>query len=79
VTLYSGGVKMCEDFGPKFGDKRTGCCITTTHNLTLPFPPGILFTKNNMTVVSIHSTSLIGPLRLFAVSPNKDKIQMPPF
>jgi hypothetical protein len=31
---------MCEDFTPNFGDKRTGCCITTTHCLTLPFSPG---------------------------------------
>jgi hypothetical protein len=21
-------VKMCEDFAPNFGDKRTDCCIT---------------------------------------------------
>jgi hypothetical protein len=29
---------MCEDFAPNFGDKRSGCCITT-HRLTFPFPP----------------------------------------
>jgi hypothetical protein len=28
---------MCEDFAPNFGDKRTGCCITTMHRLTVPF------------------------------------------
>jgi hypothetical protein len=25
---------MCEDFAPNFGDKRTGCCITTTHRFS---------------------------------------------
>jgi hypothetical protein len=37
---------MCEDFTPNFGDRRTGCCVTTAHHLTLPF-----FTNNNMIVV----------------------------
>jgi hypothetical protein len=27
-------LKMCEDFVPNFGGKRTDCCITTTHRLT---------------------------------------------
>jgi hypothetical protein len=40
VTFYGNCVKMCEDFAPNFGNKRTGCCITTTHRLTLPFSPG---------------------------------------
>jgi hypothetical protein len=35
-------MKMCKDFAPNFGDKRTGCCITT-HCLTLPFSPGNFF------------------------------------
>jgi hypothetical protein len=39
---------MCEDFTPNFGDKRTGCCITTTHFLTLPYHREIFFTENNM-------------------------------
>jgi hypothetical protein len=39
VTFYGDCLKMLEDFAPNFGDKRTGCCITTTHCLTLPFPP----------------------------------------
>jgi hypothetical protein len=33
-----------EDFAPNFGDKRTGCCITTMHQLTLPFSPGNFWT-----------------------------------
>jgi hypothetical protein len=44
-------VKMCEDFAPNFDDKITGCCITTTHRLTLPFSPGNFVTKNSMTVI----------------------------
>jgi hypothetical protein len=30
VTLKGDCVKMGEDFAANFGDKRTGCCITTT-------------------------------------------------
>jgi hypothetical protein len=40
--VYGDCVKMCEDIAPNFGDKRTGCCITTTHHLTFPFPPGTI-------------------------------------
>jgi hypothetical protein len=40
VTFYGGCVKMCKDFAPNFGYKRTGCCIMKTHPLTLPFSPG---------------------------------------
>jgi hypothetical protein len=51
VTFYGDCVEMCEDFTLNFGDKRTGCCIMTTHCLTLHFLPGNFFTKNNMTVI----------------------------
>jgi hypothetical protein len=37
ITSYCDCVKMCEDFAPNFGERRTGCSITTTHLLTLPF------------------------------------------
>jgi hypothetical protein len=43
---------MWEHFAPNFGDKRTGCCVTTTKRLTLLFHQGIFFTKTNMTVVT---------------------------
>jgi hypothetical protein len=44
ATFYGDCVKVCKDFAPNFGDKRTGCCITTTHRLTLAFsPPALLF------------------------------------
>jgi hypothetical protein len=42
---------MCEDFALNSDDKRTGCCITTAHCLTLFFSPGNFFAKNNMTVI----------------------------
>jgi hypothetical protein len=45
---------MCEDFALNVGDKRTGCCILTTHRLTLPFPPGDFFTKDNINLVAPH-------------------------
>jgi hypothetical protein len=37
VTFYGDCVKMCEEFAPDFGGKRTGCCVTATLRLTLPF------------------------------------------
>jgi hypothetical protein len=40
VTFYSNYVKAGKDFDPNFGDKRTGCCITTTYRLRLPFSLG---------------------------------------
>jgi hypothetical protein len=45
VTFYCYCVKMCEDLAPKFGDKMTGCCITATHRLTLPFSPWRFLSK----------------------------------
>jgi hypothetical protein len=59
VTFYGEWVKMCEDFAPNFGDKRTSCCMTT-HRLTLPFslkkqhdcrpPPTLLFSVSSTEV-----------------------------
>jgi hypothetical protein len=34
VTFNGECVKICKDFAPNFSDKKTGCCITTTHRLT---------------------------------------------
>jgi hypothetical protein len=42
---------MKEELGPKFGNKKTGCCNTIMPSLTLPFSPGNFVTKNNMAVV----------------------------
>jgi hypothetical protein len=43
--FYGNCVKMCKNFALNFGNKRTGCCIMTTHCLTLPFAPGNLLLK----------------------------------
>jgi hypothetical protein len=40
LMFYGDCVKMFEDFAPNFEDKRTGCCIMTTHHLMPPFSPG---------------------------------------
>jgi hypothetical protein len=37
--IYLDCMKMCEDFAPDVVSKRTGCCLTTKHRLTLPFAP----------------------------------------
>jgi hypothetical protein len=42
VTFYGDCFEMCED-------KRTGCCITTMHGLTLPFLTRDLVTRNILT------------------------------
>jgi hypothetical protein len=70
--FYGGCVKMCENFTLNFGNKSTGCCITTTLCLTLPFPTGIFFTENNMAVVP-------PPTLLFSVSPIEVKTERQPF
>jgi hypothetical protein len=69
VTCYGDFVNICDHFTPNFDDKKTDCCVTTTHRLTLPFSPGNLLTKNNMTAVS-HPP-------YFSVSPIGDKTQNP--
>jgi hypothetical protein len=35
--FYGDCIKMCKDFTPNFGDKKTGCCIMSTHRLMLYF------------------------------------------
>jgi hypothetical protein len=39
VMFYSDCMKMCKDFAPNIGNKRTGYCITTMCHLTI-FLPG---------------------------------------
>jgi hypothetical protein len=61
ARFYGDCVKMCEDFAPKFGDKRTGCCITTTHCFALPFSPGNFLPKATWLSSSTHPTSFYFP------------------
>jgi hypothetical protein len=70
VTLCGDCVKMCEDFFSNFGDKGTGCCITTTRRLTLPFLLGIFDQKqHDCPPFTLH----------FFVLPIKDKTERPSF
>jgi hypothetical protein len=45
VTFYGDCVKTCLDLSQNFGGK--GCCIATTHGLSLPFSPGIFDQKQH--------------------------------
>jgi hypothetical protein len=63
-------MRMCEDFTPNFGDK-TGCCIMTTHHLTLPFSPTNFWPKATW-------LSFLHP-PYFSVTPVEDKTERPPF
>jgi hypothetical protein len=65
VKFYGDWVTMCKDFAPKFGDKRTGCCIMTTHRFTLPFQVLNFLTKQH----DCHPPSTL----LFSISPFGDK------
>jgi hypothetical protein len=71
VTSYGDCLKLCEDFAPNVGDKRTGCYITKMHPLTLPFSPGNFLEQ--ITLLSPSST-----LRS-SVSSTEDKTVRPPF
>jgi hypothetical protein len=74
VTSYGDCVNICEIFAPppplNFGDKSTGCCITTKHHLT--------FITRDFFDQQQHDCR--PPLTLlFSVSPIEDKTEMPPF
>jgi hypothetical protein len=62
--IYSDCMKMCEDFPPNFGDKRTGCCIT------LPYSPRNFFYQK-------HDCHPFQPY--FSVFPIEDKTERLPF
>jgi hypothetical protein len=70
VTFHGNCVKICEDSAPNYGDKRTGCFITTTQYHT-PFSPGNFDHKQH----DCHPP----PTLLFSVSLSKDKTVRPPF
>jgi hypothetical protein len=67
VMFYSDCLKMCQDFAPKFGDKRTGCCIMTMHHLTLPFSPGNFLWKEQHDCLRL-------PALLFSVSQGESQV-----
>jgi hypothetical protein len=45
MKFYGYCLKICKNFDPNFGDKRTDCYITTTHRLKFPFPQGKFLRK----------------------------------
>jgi hypothetical protein len=47
VMFYSDCLKMCEDFTPNFGGKRTGCCVTTITVSHFLFRQGIFDEKEH--------------------------------
>jgi hypothetical protein len=70
VMFHGDCVKIFNGFTPNFDNKRTGCCNTTTHHLTLLFSPGN-FSQKHITVVP-HPP-------YFSVYPIEDKTERPPF
>jgi hypothetical protein len=54
ILLYGDCVEMCEDFASNFGDRRTGCWITTVHSLTLHFSPGNCWPKTTWLSFPTH-------------------------
>jgi hypothetical protein len=73
VTFYGDWMKMREDFTPNFGYKRTDCCTTSMHCLTLPFQPGNFFMKKR---ISVHSTLLFPQLKIKMQDRNSDKTEV---
>jgi hypothetical protein len=60
---------MYEDFTLNFGDKRTGCCIMTTHCLSLPFSQGNFLPKTWL-LPPTNPTHLIWRIVNFDCFPN---------
>jgi hypothetical protein len=58
--FYSNYVKICKDSG----DKRTGCCITTTHRLTFPFSPANFLPKATRQSTPTNPTFLFSQLNI---------------
>jgi hypothetical protein len=65
VTFCGDCVRMCQVFTPNFVDKRTGCCVTRTHCLTLPFSQGNFLPKTTRPSPPTYLTSLTYPPATF--------------
>jgi hypothetical protein len=70
VTFYVDWGKICEYFAPYFGYKRTGCCITATHRLTLPFTTGKFWPRTIWLSSLTHPSRLTWPLMTFLCFPS---------
>jgi hypothetical protein len=56
VTFNGNCKKVLENFALNFGDKRTGSCIMTTHQLTLHFSLGNFWPKTTQLSSPTHPT-----------------------
>jgi hypothetical protein len=61
VRFYGDCVKMCIDFAPNFGDWKTDCCVTTTHNLTPSLSCRNFWPKQKWLLSPTHPTFLCFP------------------
>jgi hypothetical protein len=57
LWCFTATARKCVKTAPKFGDKRTGCCITITRRLTLPISLGNFWPKATW-LSSTHPTFL---------------------
>jgi hypothetical protein len=64
VMFYGDCVKMWENLVPNYGDKRTDCCIMTTHRLTLSFSPGNFWPKTTWLSSPIQHTFLFPRVKI---------------
>jgi hypothetical protein len=79
VTFYGDCVKMCDDFEPNFGDKITGCYITTMYRLAFPLSLENSDQKQHDCHPQPNLLAWFRPLLLFSVSLIKDKTERRPF
>jgi hypothetical protein len=67
--------QMCEDFTLHFGEKRTGCCIMTMHQLMLPFSLGNSWLKTIWLSSPTHPNCLAWPPATFLFPLLKIKLE----
>jgi hypothetical protein len=62
----------CAKTSPPYFDKRTGCCIMTTHSLTLPFSPRNFWPKTTW----LSSSTLFPRLKIKLKGRHFDTIEV---
>jgi hypothetical protein len=68
--------RFCERIRPNYVDKRTGCCSTTTHRLTIPFSPGNFRPKTTWLSSPSHSIFLFPLLKMKLKAHHFDTIEV---
>jgi hypothetical protein len=76
MTFYDDFVKMCKDFGPNFGDERTGCFITTAPSHTSFFTKEFLIRNNKSIVPHRPYMSLFSHLKIKLEGRHVDTIEV---